>query len=393
MKRSTLSTLLLIIFLDSFIYFFVIPVFLHLFMHDPQSILSAQHTQKFRNQIYGLVVGMHGLVQMLAAPLLGQLSDRIGRKATMIGGLIAMVIAMLLGLFGVYFYSVSLVIISQVAAGVSAATQAVARAYVADNSQGKQRAFYFSLTTLAMVLAVMLAPLLGAICSAYSVHLAYAVMLAVAIVNVAFLWCYLPQDKVIQTVKKCSASLFTIWRLPIVRYLLLLFLLFEFAWSLYYQVIYLYWPQIYHKTIIDVSIYTTYLGLLMVLGTTVIYFQLLKRYRIQTIAIWGLAITGVGLLAIAIYSNFIAHWLMIGLPALAISVVYPSNLAWMSQRTPAEHQGRLMGFANAILALTWSTSSYMGAWLFNQHQQLPFQLAAAFMLLACLLMVLPYKKA
>ena len=389
MKRSTLIALLGIIFINSFAFFFVMPVFLHLFMPGADSILPVGLSHASRNLIFGIAVGLSAFTQVIFAPFVGHLSDRVGRKRVMCWCLCALVLAMVLALVGIAVHSLTLIFVSQLLSGLSSISQPVARAYIADCVTGTMKAFYFSLTTVAMVIALVVGPLVGGVFSdkALLVHasnsLPYWIALLLAVMSVVLLLAFVKRDVIHDNVAVLSfRSIMAVWRQPLVRYLLLSFLVFEFAWAAYYQHLYLAWPIQYHASATWVSLFTSYQGVLMIFATTLMYWWLLKKVSVQRIVIWGLLITGLCLLLMLLFPTQLPQWILVTPAAIAIAVVYPSNMAWMSNNTAPEHQGSLMGFSNSILNLAWSSSSYAVAVMINVNVRLPMLISSVMMLVA-----------
>lgn len=81
--------------------------------------------------ILGLVLGAEALGQFVAAPVLGQLSDRFGRKTILLASQAGALLSLsLLALANVFAF----VLLARVLIGLTAANFSAAAAYAADNS-------------------------------------------------------------------------------------------------------------------------------------------------------------------------------------------------------------------------------------------------------------------
>jgi MFS family permease len=106
----------------------------------------------------GLLVASFSAAQLLSAPLWGRVSDRYGRKPTLIIGLGASVIGYLIFAMA---NSVGLLLLSRVVQGAGGGTVGVIQAYVADAVQPKNRARALGWLSAATNVGVVLGPVLG----------------------------------------------------------------------------------------------------------------------------------------------------------------------------------------------------------------------------------------
>lgn len=119
----------------------------------------------------GLTVGLVALsfsgAQFLAAPLLGRLSDRWGRRPVLVlsvlGSGIGYVLFALGGALWVYF-------LARLIDGITGGNISTAQAYIADVSPPEARAKNFGLLGAAFGLGFLLGPALGGVLSHYSLH-------------------------------------------------------------------------------------------------------------------------------------------------------------------------------------------------------------------------------
>lgn len=100
----------------------------------------------------------YSLMQMVATPLWGRVSDNHGRRPLLIAGLFASAVSHLI--FGLAT-SVWLLFVSRLAAGAAGGTISVAHAYIADTTTTDDRAHHMGLVGAAAGLGVMIGPAIG----------------------------------------------------------------------------------------------------------------------------------------------------------------------------------------------------------------------------------------
>jgi len=127
---------------------------------SPHFILQGYSTQ-MQFLIAGLVTALYGLVQFLAAPLLGQLSDVYGRKKLLMLGVGVLALSQLCFGLGIEFGSLFLLFVSRIVGGLAAANFSIAQAAIADVTEPKDRAKNFGLIGAAFGIAFIIGPILG----------------------------------------------------------------------------------------------------------------------------------------------------------------------------------------------------------------------------------------
>jgi MFS family permease len=108
--------------------------------------------------VVGLLSATYAAAQFLAAPLLGQLSDRFGRRPLLLESICGSAIGYLL--FGIGG-SLWILFISRLIDGLTAGNLSVAQAFIADVSQPKDRTRNFALIGIAYGLGFILGPAIG----------------------------------------------------------------------------------------------------------------------------------------------------------------------------------------------------------------------------------------
>lgn len=111
--------------------------------------------------VAGLLTGIFGLMQFIAAPILGELSDIYGRKRLLALGVGVLAVAQLIFGFAIVIGSLPLLFLSRAVAGLSAANFSIAQAAIADVTEPKDRAKNFGLIGTAFGLGFIIGPILG----------------------------------------------------------------------------------------------------------------------------------------------------------------------------------------------------------------------------------------
>jgi multidrug resistance protein len=153
MKKSPLATILLVVFVDLIGFGMIIPIL----------PLYAKTFQAAEWQI-GLLLGCYSFMQFLASPVLGYISDRVGRKPVLLVSLIGSAIGYaVMASAG----SLTMLFVARIIAGISGASVGTAAAYIADITPPENRSRRMGLIGAAFGVGFVLGPAIGGILSQF----------------------------------------------------------------------------------------------------------------------------------------------------------------------------------------------------------------------------------
>jgi MFS transporter, DHA1 family, tetracycline resistance protein len=147
MRKASLGTIFLTVFLDLLGFGLVIP-----FLPGFARQLGAS------DLVAALTGAVYSLMQFLLVPLWGRLSDRIGRRPVLLGSIAATAAGMV---FLGYADSLVLLFAARLWSGMATANIAVAQAYIADVTPPEDRARGMGIIGMAFGLGFILGPFVG----------------------------------------------------------------------------------------------------------------------------------------------------------------------------------------------------------------------------------------
>lgn len=162
MKSQVLPVLFATLLIDMIGFGMVIPV-LPILFNDPTSVSFMLHGWSTSGQLFmsGFILALFGLVQFIASPILGELSDVYGRKNVLLSGVVVLAASQLLFGFAVTIGSLVLLIIARAIGGIAGANFSVAQAIIADVTAPEDRAKSFGIIGAAFGIGFILGPLIG----------------------------------------------------------------------------------------------------------------------------------------------------------------------------------------------------------------------------------------
>jgi DHA1 family tetracycline resistance protein-like MFS transporter len=105
--------------------------------------------------VVGLLVSTYALCQLVAGPLLGQLSDRVGRKPVLMASQIGTFVGFLVLTWAPNLF---VVFVARVIDGLTAGNLSIAQAYIADVTAPKERARAFAVIGIAFGIGFLIGP-------------------------------------------------------------------------------------------------------------------------------------------------------------------------------------------------------------------------------------------
>lgn len=162
MRKNILPILFVTLLIDMIGTGMLIPI-LPIILTDSTSpsFLLAGYSVQSQYLIAGLLTAIFGLMQFIAAPILGELSDFYGRKRLLTLGVGLLAISQMVFGYGIVIASIPLLFISRMFAGLAGANFSIAQASIADVTEPKDRAKNFGLIGAAFGLGFIIGPVLG----------------------------------------------------------------------------------------------------------------------------------------------------------------------------------------------------------------------------------------
>ncbi len=162
-RRRPLPVVLLTIFIDMLGYGILIPIVPQLLGNQESvfSVLPPGMTPATGYILLGFLVGIYPFMQFLATPILGQMSDRFGRRKILVLALSGTCISYVAFAVGVITRNIPLLFASRAFDGLTGGNISVAQAAIADISTPETRSRNFGFIGAAFGLGLILGPYIG----------------------------------------------------------------------------------------------------------------------------------------------------------------------------------------------------------------------------------------
>jgi len=341
--RRVLTTLFLIVFTDLVGFGIVIPLL----------PLYAEHYRP-APWVFGLLMATYSAMQFVFSPILGRLSDRVGRRPVLLISLTGSVIG-----FVMFALADSLLLLfaSRLLAGIAGGNIATAQAVIADTTPPEDRARGMGLIGAAFGLGFIAGPALAGLLAPISPAAPGWGAATCSLVAFAMTLLYLPETRPIGAdaagavpVSGVTRLAFA-WRHPELAPLMLI----GFAVVTGFAAFEVTFAQFLHDRLAlphsGVSFLFVYVGVLAVVVQGGLVGRATRWLGERRLVIGGLALGASGLLLLA--SAHRLGFVLAVLPALSLGIgmVMPSLSSLVSRNAAADQQGMALGAFQGISSL------------------------------------------
>ena len=353
----------------------------------------------------GWLIALYAGMQFFFAPLIGNLSDKYGRRPVLLCSLLGFSIDYFLTAFAP---AIGWLFLGRSVAGVTGASFTTASAYIADVSPPEKRAANFGLVGVAFGVGFIIGPFLGGILGDMNVRYPFFAAGGLALLNALFGYFILPESLAVENrrpldLKRCSpwGTLVQLKKYKAVLKLTTsLFLIYVAAQSV--QTVWTYYTMRQFAWSIKAVGYS--LGVVGVVTALVqgglIRIILPKIGNEKSIGI-GLFLYTAGLVLFAIATK---GWMMYVflVPYCLGGIAGPALQGYISNHVPANEQGELQGGLTSLaslaaifgpLIMTGSFHYFTKPNPFFQFPGMPFILGAVCMLLSAMFAMRTFRRA
>lgn len=365
----------LVISIDSISFGLIAPILAPLLTHS--SIFFPSHLSVFFHYcLYGLMISLFPLTYMIGAPILGILSDRFGRKKVLIYCLLITLLSFL-GYAGAFLYkSINLFISARILSGLSAGSQGVAQAGVIDFATKNEKPFYISFMAVGMTIGLILGPMAASLWTHTASWVPFALVFLLGVLGIIFLQIFANDNRNVFTHFTSKNALKKFLTKTDMTRLLLLFLLFELGWSMFYQTLPL-WVSIHWKLKNpQLGFINSYVGALLAICLLCGTRWGLRFFSLQRLIQYGFCMGALALLFLFIPASLFLFLLLIFPIVLTVAIVYPSLITQLSEIGGIDNQGLLMGISDTLLAFSFTVTGFISSILTYFNPTLPFVVSA-----------------
>jgi DHA1 family tetracycline resistance protein-like MFS transporter len=337
--------------------------------------------------VIGLLFAVFSLCQLVAAPALGDLSDRHGRRPILIFSLLGTVVSFVMLALA---HSIAMLFLARIVDGLSGGNISTARAYVADITEPKDRARAYGLIGAAFGLGFIMGPALSGMLAQVSYTAPIWAAAALTAVAAGMAWFWLPE-----TVHRAHAGvgnplsyLPALMQRPAIRRVLTVDFIYWFAFSIFQTTFALFAARRFEFNASRTGYFMAGFGVLGAVIQGGLIRPIVKKTGDKAMFIAGALFSIAGLIAAAAAHSVTLFALSLVPLAFGMGFGHPTVSSLVSRAGRGDEQGRVQGAASAVESLGRTIGPVWGnASLQRYGEATPFYSGAAFLVLALLVVV------
>jgi multidrug resistance protein len=298
----------------------------------------------------GLLIGSFSIAQLVSAPVWGRLSDRHGRRPTLLIGLFISAAAYAVFAFSTTYW---LLFLSRIVQGFGGGTVGVVQAYVTDITRPEDRAKHLGWLSAATSAGAVVGPGAGSLLAHGWGRTAPGLAAAVlALVNMAFAWRYLRESYSVEDRTRPNVvrvrmrdALWQVIRRPTMPAARLIWT-YTIAIGAFYGMVAIFAQFLerrFHINEQTIGYFFMWFGAMGVFTRVVLLGPALKRLGEMPLSRVGLALLGGGMVLFPFCHDYVSLWIALTCMPLGTAFTFPGVTATLSRVVSKADRGLYMG--------------------------------------------------
>ncbi len=403
---NQLAIIVFTIFLDALGFGILIPI-IPLLLADPTSnfyILGPDVSIQSGYILLGLITAIFPLMQLFSTSILGQLSDKFGRRLVLMYPLFGSALAYGLFAFGITTKNIPLLFFSRALAGFTSGNLSVAQASIADITEPKDRAKNFGLIGAAFGLGFIVGPFLGGklsdpqISSFFNPAFPFYFAASLSLINALFVKTIFRETNKFKNPHpnvdwvKSVTNIFKAFKLEHVRFLYLINFLFFSGFTFFVTFISIFLIKKFNFSQGHIGDFFSFIGLWIVFTQIVITRKLASFMDEKTILRITIIADGVFIGLMFFATQVWMLYLLVALVAICNGLTFANISGLISRAADSKIQGEILGINASIQALAQLIPPILSGFIAAQFSaEAPMIVSAAIIIFSGFLFIAFYK--
>lgn len=385
-RKASLSVIFVTVFIDLLGFGLLIPI-LPTFAGKELNISDFE---------IGIIIASFSLMQFFFNPIIGKISDRIGRRPVI---LFTMSLTFISYIIFSYSTSFTILLISRIIAGLGGSNIAAAQAYIADITDKANRSKGMGIIGAAFGLGFVFGPFMGGMISKISYEAVGFSAAAFTLTALIFAIFYLPESIKEKQTGKFEYKLIDIsyvkyvFKIPNLGFVIFIFFVIIFSIANIYGMFAILGFKVFHFSNQQIAYLYSIIGVVgaIIQGVLVRYFT--KWFSDKKLLLIGTFFMAIGLGALPYGGTFVSVVIITIIIALGTGILQPVLLSVVSKFAPDGEQGAILGVNQSLAALARVLGPLWGGFAFEYiNYHFPFLTGATFTLLTIVLIYFYFKE-
>ncbi len=323
--------------------------------------------------VVGLLVSTYAVCQLVAGPMLGRMSDHMGRRPLLLVSQAGTFIGFLILAFA---NSLWLVFLSRVIDGLTAGNLSLAQAYISDVTKPEERAKSFALIGIAFGMGFLVGPGVSGYLAAFNYQYPIFAAAGLSLTSILCTYFLLPSHRPVQGERRFA---FLAWgryaeffKRPELAALLWQFFAFTFAFALFMSGFPLFAERRFQwhghwfgpREVGFVYAYMGFLGIVLQGG---LIGRLVKTFGEEKLVRASFLCSVVGLAALGFTYGIPLLLVVAALSGIGSGGLRPALTSLITQKASRSEQGTVLGLTQSLMSVSQITAPFLAGLLINSY--------------------------
>jgi MFS family permease len=349
----------------------------------------------------GILIASFSFFQFLSSPVLGRLSDKIGRKPVITFAMLLSALSYVIFAFAPNYW---IALLSRCVGGIGGGSISAAQAYIADVTDKSERTKGMGLIGTAFGLGFVLGPFIGGMLATYGYIVPNLSAAAFSFIALILTRLFLTESLKVKSEFKLQLNDLTFslrasrfanaFSNPVTGRFLIMFFIITFSIANTYGVMPIFAYRFLHFSDRQIGYVYAVIGLIGVVLQGYFIGRLTKIFGEKILLITGIILlfSGLALIPASLFMKSTV-WLFIALMSIGLALINPTLLSLISKLTPHNIQGEVLGVNQSMGSLGRVFGPVWGGFAFNTLGfGFPFWTASFFTFIALLLGITNFNK-
>ncbi len=318
----------------------------------------------------GVLMASFSLMQFIFSPILGRVSDSVGRRPILLLSLLISCVSFILFTFADSFV---ILLLSRIIAGL-ATEITVARAYIADITSEEERTKGMGRIGAAFGAGIIVGPAIGGFLSIYGFWAPGSAAVALTLVNLVSVFLFLPESMTpSQRRVKVSVNSFTgIFRsllhafmVPLLGIVLVIYFLEEITHSTVAIIMPLLGIAFFDLQPFEMSYIFMYIGVIQILLQGVAMGRISRTLSDEKLVIVGLLLVVGGMLTLPFSPGIVFFLLLTAVMSSGMGILSTVIPSFISKKAPPREQGGVLGITHSVSSIARIFGPPLGGVMFD----------------------------
>lgn len=406
-KNKTLVTIFCTVFIDLIGIGILIPVIPQLLANpsSPEFLLPASTSLRFGFIMLGILIALYPIGQFFGTPILGQLSDKYGRKKVLAISLLGTSISYVLFAIGIITKNIPLLFFSRFFDGITGGNISVAQAMIGDVSKPENRMKNFGMLGAAFGLGFIFGPYIGgklsdpSVVSWFSASTPFFFAAILAFLNMLSVLFVLRETNMNMkpdpiTWNKSISNIRKAMNMPGLGPIFITNFLFFGGFTFFTTFFSVYLINKFGFTQGNIGDFFAYIGIWSAFTQAVVTRRISKIFMSREHKLISMTLCGAGVLILAYFLPKFSWQLLLIPPFFSICTgLTMANLnSLLSKMSPRDSQGEIMGISTSVQALAQSIPAIISGFVAaSLAPTTPLFVASFFIILSAIVFYKLYK--